>query len=71
MQSFSSNTSIGKEQVPENTIEQILGNIERSTYVKAKERKTDECEQFNNFRRQIESGNLYTPEKQPIQVAVP
>lgn len=54
----------------ENTIEQILGKIERSNIGKIKEAHVDEYEQAKQFQKQLESGKLYTPEKRLVtQVA--
>ena len=59
--SLSSGTSIGKEAVYENTIEQILGNILED---KKENSNNNSFEQSKQFRRQIEAkifGQNYSP----------
>ena len=59
--SLSSGTSIGKEAVYENTIEQILGNILED---KKENTNNNSYEQSKQFRRQIEAkifGQNYSP----------
>ena len=53
--SLSSGTSYGKEPIAENTIEQILGKIERSHLGEKKDKSYDSFDQSNNFRRKIEA----------------
>ena len=59
--SLSSGTSVGKEAVYENTIEQILGNILED---KKENSNNNSYEQSKQFRRQIEAkifGQNYSP----------
>ena len=53
--SLSSGTSYGKEVIYENTIEQILGNIERSCLGDKKEHSNNSFDQSKHFRKQIEA----------------
>lgn len=53
--SLSSGTSYGKEPIAENTIEQILGKIERSHLGEKKDKSYDSYDASKNFRRKIEA----------------
>ena len=53
--SLSSGTSYGKEPIHENTIEQILGNIEKSHLGGLKDHSNDSYDQSKRFRREIEA----------------
>ena len=53
--SLSSGTSYGKEPIYENTIEQILGKIERSQLGDKRDLSYDSYDQSKNFRKQIEA----------------
>lgn len=54
LRSLSSGTSVGKEARCENTIEQILGNIERSQIGERRD-ESQSYELSQQFRRQIEA----------------
>ena len=62
--SLSSGTSYGKEPVYENTIEQILGNIERSALGDLKEASHDSFAESKRFAKQLEE-RIFGTQKQP------
>ena len=62
--SLSSGTSYGKEPVYENTIEQILGNIERSALGDLKDASHDSFAESKRFAKQLEE-RIFGIQKQP------
>ena len=67
--SLSSGTSYGKEPVYENTIEQILGNIERSNLGDLKEQSQDSFAESKRFAKQLEERIFGIQKQQANEVA--
>jgi len=67
--SLSSGTSYGKEPIYENTIEQILGNIERSNLGDLKDHSHDSFAESKRFAKQLEDRIFGIQKQQASEVA--